>query len=341
MNKEIKERYKYIDIESIIPHDAPIAGVEVTAEATCDLQIGHLAIEMDSQDPIVMANLAAKTVSGVHLSIPRGEVTEGVVTVNYYYSGPGLAVVRSVVDLATRGQVKVVINHHKADNQEVVINSMVVVRAGDDSVVDLVEVAGSGATLLSTLVVGQQRSSVVRMTTLDIDNKLVVRNQDISLNQSGADCSMRGLYMTSDGQRCDNYIKVRHLRENCTSNQSYKGVMGGKSVAAFTGSIFVDRDAQKTLAYQQNHNILLSDLAKVYTRPQLEIYADDVKCNHGATVGKLDPEAIYYMRQRGISIDAARRLQVVGFADDVVRLESIGELQGIIENKIAHRLTQI
>lgn len=341
MNKEIKERYKYIDIESIMPHGAPIAGVEVTAEATCDLQIGHLAIEMDSQDPIVMANLAAKTVSGVHLSIPRGEVTEGVVTVNYYYSGPGLAVVRSVVDLATRGQVKVVINHHKADNQEVVINSMVVVRAGDDSVVDLVEVAGSGATLLSTLVVGQQRSSVVRMTTLDIDNKLVVRNQDISLNQSGADCSMRGLYMTSDGQRCDNYIKVRHLRENCTSNQSYKGVMGGKSVAAFTGSIFVDRDAQKTLAYQQNHNILLSDLAKVYTRPQLEIYADDVKCNHGATVGKLDPEAIYYMRQRGISMDAARRLQVVGFADDVVRLESIGELQGIIENKIAHRLTQI
>lgn len=341
MNKELKERYKYIDIESIMPNGMPLAGVEVTTEATCDLRIGHLNIEMQSQDPMVMANLAAKTVNGVHLSIPKGEVTEGVVTVNYYYSGPGVAVVRSVVDVASRGQVKVVVNHHRTDDLEMVINSMVVVRAGDDSTVDLVEIAGSGATLLSTLVVGQQASSVVRMTTLDIDNKLVVRNQDISLIESGADCSLRGLYMTSDNQRCDNYIKVSHLSENCTSNQSYKGVLGGKSVAAFTGSIFVERDAQKTSAYQQNHNILLSDAAKIYTRPQLEIYADDVKCNHGATVGKLDPEAIYYMRQRGISMDAARRLQVVGFAGDVVRLESIGELQGIIENKIAHRLTQI
>lgn len=341
MNKEIKERYKYIDIESIMPHDAPLAGVEIVCDATCDLRIGHLAVEMKSQDPLILANLAAKTVSGVHLSVPRGEITEGVVTLNCYYSGPGMAVVRSVVDVAARGQVKVVINHHKAEDSGVVINSMVLVRLAHDSVVDLVELAGSGATLLSTLVVQQQASSVVRMTTLDLDNRLLVRNQDVSLDEVGADCSLRGLYMTSDDQRCDNYIRVRHASENCTSNQHYKGVMGGKSVAAFTGSIFVDRDAQKTAAYQQNHNILLSDKARVYTRPQLEIYADDVKCNHGATVGKLDPEAVYYMRQRGISLDAARRLQVVGFAEDVVRLGAIGELQGLVESKIAHRLTQI
>lgn len=341
MNKEIKERYKYVDIESIMPLGAPLASVEVVTEATCNLRIGHLALEMQSDDPVISANLSAKFVNGVHLSVPKGEVAEGVVTVNYYYSGPGVAVVRSVIDVASRGQVKVVVIHHKAQDQGVVINSMVLVRASEDSVVELVELAGSEAVLLSSLVVDQRASSVVRMTTLDLDNEVVVRNQDVSLSEIGADCSLRGLYMTSDGQRCDNYIRVRHLSEQCTSNQHYKGIMGGKSVASFTGSIFVAQDAQKTSAYQQNHNILLSDSAKVYTRPQLEIYADDVKCNHGATVGKLDPEAVYYMRQRGISLDAARRLQVVGFAGDVVRLEAIGELQGIVENKISHRLTQI
>lgn len=140
----------------------------------------------------------------------------------------------------------------------------------------------------------------------------------IILSEPGSQINMYGLSLIGGDDSVTSRTVIMHESGNCTSNQHYKSVVNDKAVSGFFGSIYVAKDAQQTVAYQQNNNILLSDTAVVDTKPQLEIYADDVKCNHGATIGELDAQAVYYMRQRGIPLDVARRLQIGGFVKDIV-----------------------
>lgn len=140
-----------------------------------------------------------------------------------------------------------------------------------------------------------------------------------SLTEPEAVSDVWSLYLCGGEEHCDINMAVRHLAPDCRSYSLVKGVAAGTAVGSFAGMVYVAQDAQRTDAQQQSRNLLLSDTARIFTQPQLEIYADDVKCTHGATVGQLDDEAIYYMRQRGLSEQQARRLQIEGFAYDVVQ----------------------
>lgn len=142
-------------------------------------------------------------------------------------------------------------------------------------------------------------------------------NSALTDNQAVSD--LWALYLCGDEEHCDLNVSARHLAPDCRSYSLVKGAAAGNSVGSFAGMVYVAQDAQRTDAQQQSRNLLLSDTARIYAQPQLEIYADDVKCTHGATVGQLDDEAIYYMRQRGLSEQQARRLQIEGFAYDVVQ----------------------
>ena len=135
----------------------------------------------------------------------------------------------------------------------------------------------------------------------------------------GASLDLVGLYLCPDSEQLDLRLLVRHSVGGCVSRQLFKGLVGGSARAAFDGLVYVAQDAQKTEAYQENHTILLSDNARVETRPQLEIYADDVQCSHGATTGYLNPEELFYLRSRGIPEAEARRLQMVAFLAPVLR----------------------
>ena len=135
----------------------------------------------------------------------------------------------------------------------------------------------------------------------------------------GASLDLAGLYLCPDSEQLDLRLLVRHSVGGCVSRQLFKGLVGGTARAAFDGLVYVAQDAQKTEAYQENHTILLSDDARVETRPQLEIYADDVQCSHGATTGYLNPEELFYLRSRGIPEAEARRLQMVAFLAPVLR----------------------
>jgi Fe-S cluster assembly protein SufD len=135
----------------------------------------------------------------------------------------------------------------------------------------------------------------------------------------GASLDLAGLYLCPDSEQLDLRLLVRHSVGGCVSRQLFKGLVGGTARAAFDGLVYVAQDAQKTEAYQENHTILLSDNARVETRPQLEIYADDVQCSHGATTGYLNPEELFYLRSRGIPEAEARRLQMVAFLAPVLR----------------------
>ena len=144
--------------------------------------------------------------------------------------------------------------------------------------------------------------------------------------------------MAADGERKELDVRVEHLVPDCHSDVLMKGVASGTGYGSFDGMVYVAQDAQRTQAFQQNNNLLLSDDAHVYAKPQLEIYADNVKCSHGATVGQLDPEAIYYMRQRGIGLEDARRLQMYGFVLDVLGESRVQEMNELFDREIASKI---
>ena len=149
---------------------------------------------------------------------------------------------------------------------------------------------------------------------------------------------MNGITLIEDAQHVDHNTLVHHIAPNCTSHQDYKGVFDDRAVGVFNGKIYVEKEAQKLDAFQQNNNILISDKATINSKPQLEIFADDVKCSHGCTIGQLDQEALFYMRARGIAEKEAKALLMYAFANNVLESVRIPELKKRINKLIAHKM---
>ena len=160
----------------------------------------------------------------------------------------------------------------------------------------------------------------------------------VSLAAEGAGCDLNGVYLGNGRQHIDNFTQIEHRQPNCTSDEFYKGVLDDRARAVFHGRIVVHQDAQHTDAQQQNRNLLLSENAEVDTKPQLEIYADDVKCAHGATVGQLDEDAMYYLRSRAIDAVTARSLLTYAFAADVIHRFSPKPLRDHVESVLSRKL---
>jgi len=158
------------------------------------------------------------------------------------------------------------------------------------------------------------------------------------LDGEHSESHLNGLYLTAGNQVVDNHTVVDHRKPNCNSSELYKGIINGKSTATFNGKIFVRKDAQKTNAFQSNKNILLGEAGTINTKPQLEIYADDVKCSHGTSTGKLDEDKIVYLRARGLSTESAKKILMYAFASEVVDTIKIEPLRKYIEGKILNHL---
>jgi Fe-S cluster assembly protein SufD len=173
--------------------------------------------------------------------------------------------------------------------------------------------------------------------------ELIRNNLEIVLNGSATETNLLGLYLVAGHQLTDNHTAIHHRFPHCNSNEIYKGVLLDKGKAVFNGKVFVERPAQKTNAFQQNNNLLLSDKAQVFAKPQLEIFADDVKCSHGCTVGQFDPESLFYLQSRGISEESARKLLVEAFMFDVtqkIENEAVKDfVQSLIYKKMENSLS--
>lgn len=192
--------------------------------------------------------------------------------------------------------------------------------------------------MISTTYFHQERNSHVSTNTITLNGGLIRNNLNIAIHGEECESNLYGIYLVDKNQLVDNHTFVDHISPNCTSHELFKGVIDDKARAVFSGKILVRRDAQKTNAFQTNRNILLTDEATINTKPQLEIYADDVKCSHGATVGQLDPDAMFYMRSRGISEESARMLLMYAFADEVITKISIDALREKICSMVNKRL---
>lgn len=184
----------------------------------------------------------------------------------------------------------------------------------------------------------QEANTNINQVTLMLDGLFIRNNLHFYMNGQNCNSLLYGLYILDKQNFVDNHSLVDHASPNCFSDEKYKGILMDKSTAVFNGKIIVHPDAQKTNAYQRNQNVLLSNDATVNTKPQLEIFADDVKCTHGATIGQLDEEPMFYMRSRGITEDTARKMLLNAFANDIAEKIKIPELVELLEEKIAEKL---
>lgn len=186
--------------------------------------------------------------------------------------------------------------------------------------------------------VNQKRGSVFTAYTVTLNGSMVRNNLDVHLMDEYIESNMFGMYLLNGKSHVDNHTSVNHAFPNCNSNELYKGIMNDSSTAVFNGKIFVRKDAQKTNAFQSNRNLLLSPDATVHTKPQLEIWADDVKCSHGATIGQLDEEQLFYLRSRGIGKEDALALLTHAFLEEVISKMDVDFVKEYIEKSMNERL---
>lgn len=200
------------------------------------------------------------------------------------------------------------------------------------------QLEGDSALRIDNTLVSQRRDSKCTVNTITFGGQIVRNNLYMALDDPNTEAHMYGLYLIGGKTHVDNHTSVDHKHPNCFSSELYKGIMGDQSHGVFNGKIFVRQDAQKTNAFQQNNNILLSPQAVINTKPQLEIWADDVKCSHGCTIGQLDEEQVFYLRSRGISKDSARAMLLHAFAKDVLEKISVPEAVEYLENHLTAQL---
>jgi Fe-S cluster assembly protein SufD len=196
----------------------------------------------------------------------------------------------------------------------------------------------NSSTLLNSTWFHQKAGSKLNTFAITLNGGLIRNYSNVKLNGSFADANVFGLYLVDKKQHVDNRVYVDHAVPDCTSYELFKGILDDEASAVFNGHVMVRRDAQRTNAYQQNRNILLTDKATVNTRPFLEIYADDVKCSHGATVGQLDNEALFYLKSRGICMASARLLLMYAFAAEVIGKMSLDPLMNRVDEMVKQRL---
>jgi Fe-S cluster assembly protein SufD len=196
----------------------------------------------------------------------------------------------------------------------------------------------AGAFHVATTDANLARHSSLNSTTITLGAHLSRHDINVSLDAEGAECWVDGLYIVGTGQHTDTHSVIDHRQPHCTSHQLYKGILDGKSRAVFNGKVFVRPGAQQTDARQTNKNLLLSDEARVDTKPQLEIFADDVKCAHGATVGQLEEEELFYLMSRGMHRDLARNLLTYGFAEEVIDKIKIESIKVQLDKAVLNRL---
>jgi len=196
----------------------------------------------------------------------------------------------------------------------------------------------NSSTLISSVYFQLDTAANIESHYLSLNGGLLRNNIDLVFNGPQGNANIYGLYLMDRKQHIDNHIFIDHRYPDCTSSELFKGIMDENASGVFSGHVLVRRNAQKTNAYQSNKNILLTDTARINSKPFLEIYADDVKCSHGSTTGQLDPESMFYLRQRGIGEESARMLLMFAFADQVVRKIAIPQLQSRIEDMVKKRL---
>jgi Fe-S cluster assembly protein SufD len=229
------------------------------------------------------------------------------------------------------------------DDRHFLATQVIEAYVGENAKLDLycLEETHNKNTRVSNVYIEQQANSRVNHNVITLHNGVTRNKLNLDLVGEGAECSCNGCVIADKNQHVDNNTLITHHVSHCTSNELYKYVLDDEAPGAFAGRVLVKKDAQKTTSQMTNQNLTATKMARMYTQPMLEIYADDVRCSHGSTVGYSDAEAIFYMRQRGISEADARRLQIEGFVQDVVLRCNVEPICCLVAGAVTDKLSKI
>lgn len=301
----------------------------------------HLSKHITSDDSYVTLN-SALAQDGVFLYVPEGKILEKPIQIiNILLADEELMVQhRNLFILEPGSSAKVVICDHTLNSNKYLTNSVSECYVGANAHFECSRTQNehNESAHVAHVFIHQEEASNALFNNITLHGGLMRNNLYVTLAGEHCENTSLGLLLTDGTQQVDNYTFIDHVKPNCTSNQLYKGILDDKSIGSFTGRIMVRRDAQKTLAYQRNSNLLLTNEARANGKPQLEIYADDVKCSHGATVGQIDENALFYLRARGIGEREARLLLMYAFAHEVIKQIQVEPLQFRIGELVDKRL---
>ncbi len=247
---------------------------------------------------------------------------------------------RNLIVVSENAHVQIIERHQSLSDNPVLTNSVTEIFAEQRAHVDYYKIQNDeeNASLIDNTFIKQERDSNCRVHTFSFGGKLTRNNLNFFQHGEHCDSTLKGVTILEKKQHVDHNTLVHHISPNCESHQDYKGIYGDNSTGVFNGKVIVDRLAQKIDAFQQNNNILISDKATINAKPQLEIFADDVKCSHGCTIGQLDKDAMFYLQSRGIGKREAGALLMYAFANNVLESVKIPELKKRINNLIALKI---
>ncbi len=326
------------------------------------VRVGSLAAAVTDQADVVQRYLGqladfgtkaftalntALAADGAYVYIPDGVVLDEplhllFVTTASPSSGPIMTNARTLIVAGDRSQSRIVETFVGPRDAVYFTNAVTEIFAGERSVVDHYKVQQESleAFHVASMHLHASRSANLSSHSFSLGGKLVRNDVTALLDGEGAECTLNGLYL-ADGERLvDNHTAIDHAKPHCPSHEIYKGILGGKARAIFNGKIIVRQDAQKTDAKQTNRALLLSDNASINTKPQLEIFADDVKCTHGAAIGQLDEDAIFYLRARGLTYFESRDMLIHAFAGDILNRVKIDALRTALEGELYAQLAK-
>lgn len=280
---------------------------------------------------------------GAYIRIPKNVVAEKPIQILNFSTGNESALMiqpRNLIIAEEGAQVQIIERHQSLTENPVLTNSVTEVFVENNANVDYYKIQNdkTSASLIDNTYIKQSRDSVCSMHTFSFGGKITRNNLNFYQHGENINSILKGVTILEGKQHVDHNTMVHHTQPNCESHQDYKGIFSDKSVGVFNGNVYVDRIAQKTDAFQSNNNIIIDDTATCNSKPQLEIFADDVKCSHGCTIGQLDNEALYYLRSRGIPKKEARALLMFAFANNVLNSVKIPEIKKRITKQIALKL---
>jgi len=307
-----------------------------------DLVARYLGKNASMQNESYVSLNTAFSQDGIFLYVPDGASMDKPIQIIHLLLSDKNQMVhhRNLFVVGKNASAQVIICDHTLAPHMFLTNSVTEAYTGENANLDILRLQNehNNSCQVTNTWITQERSSRCQHSTITLHGGMVRNNLHVKMTGEGAESNALGLYLLDKLQHVDNYTVIEHASPNCTSNQHYKGVLDDTSTGAFNGKIHVYPDAQKTAAFQTNNNILLSNTAKMNSKPQLEIYADDVKCSHGATVGQLDEDALFYLQSRGIPKDESRLLLMDAFADGVISRIEQTVLQIRIRDLVGKRL---
>ncbi len=322
-------------VQKIIHSKAEVEGIKITPFSECSED--QLSSNSESAPDVFDALNLVYLNDGIQLSVEKNAVIEHPVLFIHFFSGTqSVHHSRLNISLAPSSKLEI-IQQFVGQGAEINYgNNHSEIQIADNAQLEMhkIQVSLTSNYLISRETIDQSANSTFTLHTHTSESIFVRNDTTVRVNGTNSETNLYGSYLLKEDEHVDNHTCIDHRAPHCLSNELYKGVIGGKSTAVFNGKVFVRQDAQKINAFQSNANVLTSDSASVNSKPELEIYADDVKCSHGSTTGQLDDEAVFYLRARGISEKAAKDLLIQAFLDDAFSKTTNADVQEILETAV-------